>query len=145
MLLAGRNVYAQAALEELTQRLGLETSVKFLGPIRSIPNLLTAVDIGVFSSRSEGCPNGILEPMAAGKAIAATDIPGIREAVGLEYRYLAAPGDHEGLAEAILELFTRPELRDQLGHLNRRRIETEFTVSRMCEETASLIAEHLRA
>ena len=145
LLLAGRNNHTLDSLQEFTQRLGLEASVRFLGPIRSIPNLLTAVDVGVFSSRTEGCPNGVLEAMAAGKAVAATDIPGIREALGLDYPYLAAPGDHEGLAEAILALFTRPESRDGLGRINRRRIETEFTVPRMCEETASLIAEHLRA
>jgi glycosyltransferase involved in cell wall biosynthesis len=146
LLLAGRDADLQAPLQEFAAELGLETLVRFLGHVRSIPNLLSAVDLGVFSSRAEGCPNGILECMAAGKAIAATDIPGVREAVGPEgYPYLTAPSCAESLAKAIIELFTRPSLRTHLGRLNRKRIEHEFPVSRLCEETISLMVEHLRA
>lgn len=146
LLLAGRDADVQATLQDFAGQLELETSVRFLGYVKDIPNLLSAVDLGVFSSRSEGCPNGILESMAAEKAIAATDIPGVREAVGVEgYPYLATPSNAESLANAIIELFTRPWLRAHLGRLNRKRIEIEFPVSRMCEETTSLILEHLDA
>jgi glycosyltransferase involved in cell wall biosynthesis len=146
LLLAGRSDDMRSPLQRLVQRLELDPWIRFLGPVKNIPNLLSAIDIGVFSSRLEGCPNGILESMAAEKAIAATDIPGVREAVGVNgYAYLAPPGDAESLANAIIELFTRPSLRAQLGHLNRRRIESRFTVSRMCQQTTSLIMDHLPA
>jgi glycosyltransferase involved in cell wall biosynthesis len=146
LLLAGRDAGMLTSLQGLAGQLRLETSVRFLGYVENIPNLLSAVDLGVFSSRSEGCPNGILESMAAEKAIVATDIPGVREAVGVEgYPYLAPPVCAESLAHAVVELFTRPALRDRLGGLNRKRIEVEFPVSRMCEETTSLILNHLSA
>lgn len=146
LLLAGRDAGMQASLQNLAAQLELETLVRFLGYVENIPNLLSAVDLGVFSSRSEGCPNGILEAMAAEKAIAATDIPGVREAVGVEeYPYLAPPACAESLAHAVVELFTRPALRDHLGRLNRKRTEIEFPVSRMCQETTSLILNHLSA
>jgi glycosyltransferase involved in cell wall biosynthesis len=146
LLLAGSDAGMQTLLQELAAQLRLETSVRFLGSVKDIPNLLSAVDLGVFSSHSEGCPNGILECMAAEKAIAATDIAGVREAVGIDgYRYLATPSCAESLANAIIELFTHSSLRAQLGRVNRKRIETEFSVPRMCEETMSLIVEHLPA
>jgi len=146
LLLAGGDAGMQTLLQDLVARLRLEKSVSFLGYVKNIPNLLSAIDLGVFSSHSEGCPNGILECMAAEKAIAATDIPGVREAVGVEgYPYLAAPSNVESLANAIVELFTQPSLRTQLGCVNRKRIETEFSVARMCAETMSLIMEHLPA
>jgi glycosyltransferase involved in cell wall biosynthesis len=146
LLLAGSDAGMQTVLQEIVAQLGLETSVRFLGSVKDIPNLLSAVDLGVFSSHSEGCPNGILECMAAEKAIAATDIAGVREAVGIDgYPYLATPSSAESLANAIIELFSQPSLRAQLGRVNRKRIETEFSISRMCEETMSLITEHLPA
>ncbi|MEL7501850.1 MAG: glycosyltransferase family 4 protein, partial [Cyanobacteria bacterium J06554_6] len=44
-------------------------------------------DLSVFSSAKEGVPNGILEPMAAGKAIVASKITGNRQALGEQYKY----------------------------------------------------------
>ena len=124
--------------------LGLGNSVRFLGFVDDVPGLLGAVDLCVFSSKAEGVPNGVLEAMAAGLAVAAIDDPSIREALGPEGDpWLAPPGDPDALAALILDLAAHPETRERLGDANRERIQAEFSVRAMCEQTSSLIERAL--
>lgn len=140
LLLAGRFDNTHESLKALTADLEISAGVKFLGAVKDIPGLLSSVDVGVFSSCTEGSPNGLLECMAAGLAVAATDIPGIREAVGQDGQpFLAAQGDAQTLADHILKLAMSPALRARLGEANRRRIMQEFNPRRMCEETSEII------
>jgi glycosyltransferase involved in cell wall biosynthesis len=146
LLLAGRFDDSYKSLKSLTSDLELGESVRFLGPVSDVSGLLSAVDLGVFSSRLEGCPNGVLECMSAGLAIAATDIAGIREAVEPGgYEFLAPPGDAEALADCILKLALNPELRTELGARNLDHIRNVFNPERMCEEMSALISDCLRA
>jgi glycosyltransferase involved in cell wall biosynthesis len=93
--------------------------LRVLGDVDDVSGLLGAVDLAVFSSRSECLGRGATEPMFAGLAVAGTDIPGIREAVGeAGESFLAAPGDAAGLAEAILRLAGDPDLRARVGAAN---------------------------
>jgi glycosyltransferase involved in cell wall biosynthesis len=145
LLLAGRFEDTTELLQSLARDLALGESVRFLGWMDDIAGLLGAIDLGVFSSHYEGCPNGLLECMAAGLAVAATDVEGIREAVGPEgYEWLAPPGDAGTLAQRIVKLALNPELRSRLGNINRRRIETEFSPQRMSEQTVALIEHGLQ-
>lgn len=133
-------------LRAVVAELDLAEHVRFLGFVKDVSGLLSAVDIGVFSSRSEGCPNGVLECMHAGLAVAATDISGIREALGPEgLPFLAPPGDEEGLAEAVLDLAESPVLRARVGAANRERIGKEFTVEKNGEQYAAVIRKELLA
>lgn len=141
LLLAGRFDHTRELLKALAYDLELGRCVRFLGKVDDVSGLLSSVDLGVFSSRLEGCPNGVLECMAAGLAVAGTDIPGIREAVGPNgYPFLAPPGDAEALADRIVELAVNQELRAELGTANRHRIEMEFSPHRMCEEMVDLLS-----
>src|SRR6185369_8774133 len=140
LVLAGRQYGAHESLVALTSELELENNVCFTGQISDVSGLLTAADLGVFSSRSEGCPNGVLECMAAGLAVAATDIEAIREVVGERgARFLAPPGDAERLAQVILELAKNPDMRATSGSANQSRIKARYNAERMCEATVSLI------
>lgn len=144
LLLAGRFADAYEPLQALAAELELGQTIRFLGEVEDISGLLSAVDLGVFSSLYEGVPNGVLECMAAGLAIAGTDSPGICEAVGPDgYPFLAPPGDAETLADRILQLVLNPELRAKVGVANHCRIEQEFRPRRMCEETVALIRRGL--
>lgn len=138
LVLAGRHYGAYESLVELTNELGIANNVRFTGYVSDVSGLLSAADLGVFSSRSEGCPNGVLECMAAGLAVAATDIEGIREVLG-DKRFLAPPNDAERLARIILELAADPELRTTVGAANQKRIKARYNAQRMCEDTANLI------
>jgi glycosyltransferase involved in cell wall biosynthesis len=144
LVLAGRFGQTQQALKALAFDLDLGKNVRFLGHVDDIAGLLGAVDLGVFSSRSEGSPNGVLECMAAGLPVVGTDEPGIREVIGPDgYPCLAPAGDADALAARILGLMDDPQARARLGTLNRARIEAEFSMRAMCERTASLIANAL--
>src|SRR6266404_2571964 len=144
LVIAGRYGAPHERLKALAFDLCLGDSVRFLGEVNDISGLLKAVDLGVFSSRSEGSPNGVLECMAAGLAVIATDIPGASEALGSRSASLLAPvANAEAMADAILKLAKDAELRRDLGAANGERIQAEFSPRRMCKETLSVLQDGL--
>jgi glycosyltransferase involved in cell wall biosynthesis len=145
LVLAGRPYAAHESLVALTKELEIEQAVCFTGQVDDVAGLLQASDIGVFSSRSEGCPNGLLECMAAGLAVAATDIPGIREVMGQSgVEFLAPIGDAPTLSHVILKLARDPALRAERGWENKKRISENYTAHRMCEEMLITVGAALR-
>ena len=146
LVLAGRYYGAYESLLALVAQLELQDKVRFMGQVTDVAGLLNAVDVAVFSSRSEGCPNGVLESMAAGLAVAGTDIEGIRAVVAPENgAFLAAPGDDEALAGAILRLANDSDLRVTIGARNRTRVRERYGPRRMCEASAALLNEIVSA
>jgi len=139
LVLAGRHDGAYESLVALTRELGIERGVRFAGQVSDVAGLLTAVDIGVFSSRSEGCPNGVLECMAAGLAVAATDIEGVREVAGSS-ELLTPVGDAAALSHTILKLAGDPALCSKIGAENRKRVVEKYDAQRMCEQIEEIIA-----
>lgn len=140
LLLAGRFAGTHEQLKTIAFDLGLGKTVRFLGPVKDVAGLLCAADLGVLSSRSEGCPNSVLEYMAAGLAVVATDNPGVREAVGENgYRFLAPFGDPVVWAEKILELAEDDVLRSQTGMTNPERVRLEFDPRAMCQRMVALL------
>ncbi|HEX8551482.1 MAG TPA: glycosyltransferase [Abditibacteriaceae bacterium] len=128
----------------VVKELNLEEHVLFLGSVDDVSGLLQVVDLGVFSSHSEGCPNGVLECMAQGLAVVGSDIPGVREAVGSEYPFLAPARDASTFARLILQLQRDCNLRHATGKRNLKRIEDDFSPLRLYERTAALIIKGLR-
>lgn len=93
-------------LQQLVSELKLESSVKFLGPMAadklSLP--LSAADVFVLSTRNEGWANVLLEAMACGVPIVATDVGGNREVVSCPAVGTIVPfGDHAALTAAITQ------------------------------------------
>lgn len=79
--------------------------VKFIGRIEDVSQCLSKIDIGVISSDSEGFSNAILEYMAAGLPVVATDIGGNKEIIKNTINgFLVAPGDYRSMGEKILQL-----------------------------------------
>lgn len=94
----------RAELERQADKLGLADRAHLTGPRQDVDELLPAFDLFVSSSLWEGLPTVILESMAAGVPVVATDVSGTRELVrhgvtGL----LVPPGDAAALAEAMLQ------------------------------------------
>lgn len=124
----------------------LDSSVRFLDSIPNVSELIGASDLAVFSSRHEGMPNTILEYMASGKAVVATDLPGIRDALGPQAtEVVAPPGDAQRYAGKILDLLHNREKRIALGEANRVRALSEFTVERMADRYLQSIQMNLAA
>ncbi len=114
-----RNILTREAV-----RLGMHDRIIFAGPIsdqRKV-ELLSGLDIFVLPSIYEGCPITLLEAMASGRAIIASDIPAIREIVRhREEAILVNPCDVNELKRAILSLCDNPNLRSELGRRARKR------------------------
>lgn len=144
LVLAGRHDGAYESLTSLSRELNLNGHVRFAGQVFDVPGLLSAADLGVFSSVSEGCPNGVLESMAAGLAVAGTDIDQIRSVLGRAgLQFLTPPRNDEALASAILKLANDSDLRVTIGAENQRRVNEHYAATRMCERTVALLEELL--
>jgi glycosyltransferase involved in cell wall biosynthesis len=100
-------------IEDLIESLGLEEKFIFTGFRRDIPNVLTAMDIFVISSTSEGLPTSLLEAMAAAKPCIVTDIglPVENMKTGL----VIPPKDSQSLAQALKHLIHDDKLAGTLG------------------------------
>lgn len=143
-LIAGRSAGTEDDVKALAFDLDLREQVRFLGDVEDVGGLLAACDLAVFSSRSECVGRGATEPMAAGLAVAATDVPGIREGVGGPGReFLAAPGDEATLANAVLRLARDRQLREEVGQANAQLIVTRQSASTTSLVYARLIADVL--
>jgi glycosyltransferase involved in cell wall biosynthesis len=141
LVLAGRHDGAYESLVSLANDLKIHEHVRFAGHVSDVAGLLSAADVGVFSSRSEGCPNAVLETMAAGLPVAGTDIEGIRELVGPAGAQLLAPlDDADSLAGVLIKLAKDPALCAQLGAKNRASVRDNFDSLLMCKETAAVLA-----
>lgn len=113
------------ALTELSERLDLTDRVHFLGSVSPdcIAEALTEIDVLVLTSYFEGRPNVVVEAMAAGRAIIATALPGVRELIEHEKNgLLFEPCDTALLGAHLKRLSTNVELRRQLGHAARQSI-----------------------
>ena len=92
------------------------SSVIFTGFREDVARILSALDVFVLPSFFEGCPFSLLEAMAAGKAIVASDIPSIREIVhDQQEALLFKPGDINMLEKTLFRLCCDVDLREELG------------------------------
>ena len=123
---------AAVVVRQAVAQRGAEDYVKLLGARRDVPDLLAACDVFVLSSRQEGFPITILEAMAAGKPVVATDVGGCAEAVADGETGLIVPPDNpKALAEAIKHILDHPDEARRMGEAGRRRVEEHFTVEAM--------------
>lgn len=103
-------------LKDSVKKHNISADVFFFGFIPDAYRFLEAIDIFVLPSLSEGSPFSLIEAMAAGKAIIASDISGIREIVrNGEEAILIDPYSVEELKQAISLLYNNPNLRAKLG------------------------------
>lgn len=143
LLLAGQFGGTTEALQQLSQVLKISNKIHFLGLVDDVSGLLTAADVGVFSSRCEGMPNGVLECMAAGLPTVATRILGIAEALGEDYPLLVPPGDASALAASLLTLIHDKKLRTRLGSQNQKRAGANFSVAAMGRQFVDVLRPFL--
>lgn len=123
-------------LVEDVRKAGIERQFLFLDFRKDIPYILSKTDIFVLPSLFEGLPISVLEAMAAGKPVIASDISGIpEEVIDGKTAILVPPGDPEVLAKAIEELANNPEKRHKMGEEGRKRVKEHFTLSKMVYET----------
>lgn len=139
LLLAGNKGDSYSELLAYAKKENLDFSIEFLGQVDSIPKLLYTCHLGVFSSIDEGLPNGILECMASGLPIIATDIEGAREALGNDYQWLVPIQDEFKMAKMIGLFYQDKFLRDHVASNNLARVRYKFSISHMVESYCQLL------
>ena len=130
----GEGEYVQR-LQGLSENLKVSDRVIFAGYRDNIPTLLKEIDILVFPTISgEGFTRVILEAMAAGKTVVATDNAGNPEAVvDGTTGYIVPAGSDSALVVRINELVANSKKRGEMGKAGRERVEEFFTVQRYVE------------
>ena len=119
LLVAGEG-HLRPALEERARALG--DHVSFLGIRDDVPSLIAHADLFVFPSLWEGQGNALLEAMAAGIPVVATDIPSTRETLSNgDEALLVPPADAAGLAAAVNRLLADASLAARLADAARTR------------------------
>ncbi|MBI3321337.1 MAG: glycosyltransferase family 4 protein [Candidatus Omnitrophica bacterium] len=127
-------------LRRLVAICGLADRVYFLGFRTDLPRLLAAADLVVLPSFTEGVPGVLLEAMAAGTPIVATDVGGVGELLaGGRVGRLVPPGDPAALGQAIDELLSADEdVRRRLGAQAQARVQQQYTKRQMVERFIAL-------
>jgi glycosyltransferase involved in cell wall biosynthesis len=130
LLLAGEGSLRKE-LEALVADLGVTESVEFLGMRRDVPELLGQADVFVFSTTpQEGLGSVLLEAMAAGLPIVASDVPACREVLkDGTYGLLVPPADPRTLANAVVETLREGANEPELAEA--RDFALSFTAERM--------------
>ncbi|MDZ7698237.1 MAG: glycosyltransferase [Deltaproteobacteria bacterium] len=129
-------------LEQLKKKacfLGISDGVVFLGQRLDVPELLAAADILALSSHEEGFSNVILEAMASGLPMVATDVGGNKEAVidGVT-GWLVPPKNPTAMADRIVDLLSDKERAVRWGKRGQDRVKEIFTVEKMVENYEDL-------
>ncbi len=115
--------------EELARQLGISSQTRFLGERHDITAVLAALDIVVSPSRTESLSNTILEAMASGRPVIATNVGGNPELVrDRETGLLVAPEDEAALANALEIVLASPALAREWGENARRIALANFTL-----------------
>lgn len=116
-----------AEVESLVAQEGLTGRLVMTGYRKDVPALLSLMDVFVMSSYREGMPRSLLEAMAAGLPVVATDIRGCREEVADGTSgILVPPRDHHALGEAVLEIISDPDLAMRMGKAGRKEVLERF-------------------
>lgn len=116
-------------LESLAKTLEISKQVHFLGSRQDIPELLKIMDIFVLSSFSEGMSITLLEAMAAGVPVVATDVGGNREVVAEGKNGFLVPNDDmEVLSQRLALLLRDQQVRSAMGKAGRQRAEAHFSL-----------------
>lgn len=138
-LCIGEDRGTQGDFASFAQKLGVQAQVIFTGQAPRVEKMLAALDIQVSASHEEGFSNAILEGMASGKPVIATNVGGNPEAVLHEQTGLIVPPKDPGaLARAITTLIEHPERAAQFGKNGRKRVERYFTNTTMMNSLENL-------
>jgi L-malate glycosyltransferase len=115
-------------LEQLHRTLNLGERFRLRGSVRDVPAFLQSLDVAVLPSHSEGMSNALLEYMAAGRAIVATNVgANARLITDREEGRIVPAGDDAKMAEAIAELLANPESARRMAAAARTRVAKEYS------------------
>jgi glycosyltransferase involved in cell wall biosynthesis len=132
-------------LKEKAKKNNIFDNILFTGVRRDIPEILASIDIFVMPSTAEGLPNSLLEAMAMGKPVVATEVGGIPELIkngrsGL----LVPPKNPEALATAIRDLISNDQLAAKMGQAARNFVMNNHSIVKIAQKWQTLYLSILR-
>jgi len=137
------------ALESLSRKLAISDRVSFLGFREDIASAYADLDLVALTSLNEGTPLSLIEAMACGRAVAATEVGGVIDLMGTrrdssygfsiwDHGVTVPSRDAEGFARALQFLIERPELRREMGERGRAFVRARLSKERLIEDIEDL-------
>ena len=130
----------------LAESLGIAGAVEFTGFVRDVSARLHSLDVFVLASTMpEPFGQILVEAMAAGKPVIATDAGGVPEIINdSQIGLLVPPGDEDRLAEAICGMLSHPEQTAEMARRGRERAAERFTIERTVQDVEAVYTQILR-
>ena len=139
LVYVGKGDLEEEVRSEVT-RMGVSERVAFLGWRDDIPEIMQVLDIFVLPSLNEGMGRVLVEAMAAGKPIVASDVGGIPDLVkDGQNGFLVKPGDANDLSFAIEKLLDDKKMREEMGKKGRA-MAKDYSVEKMVDKIDALYA-----
>lgn len=127
------------SLQQQAQALGVADRVALLGDQEDIPEILANATFLIHTSDSEGSPNAVMEAMACGRAVVATDAGDIPYVVDAgKTGFVVCRGDDAMLIDRMAQLITERDLCRRMGEAGRLKTEREFGLDQLVAETLSV-------
>jgi len=131
-------------IEKRINDYNLSDNVELFGNIPNVQDYLKIADIFIHSSKGEGCSNAILEAMAAGLPIIASDTGGTSEIVCMNNGFLFKYQDSKQIANLIMQCLEDKELRQTLGANSLLSVSSKFTIDSMMNNYYDLINQVMK-
>lgn len=129
------------SIKNTIEQYSLQDNVTLLGNVENVADYLKISDIFIHSSKGEGCSNAILEAMAAGLPIVASNTGGTSEIVNDNNGLLFEYKDYGQLKNVLMEFVSKEHKRIEAGDYSLRIIQDKFTIERMMDNYYSLLNE----
>ncbi|MFD2214006.1 glycosyltransferase family 4 protein [Metabacillus endolithicus] len=144
LLLAGEGIL-QCSCKQLAIELNVQNMIEFLGYRKDIVDLLPMCDVAVASSLREGLPVNIMEAMACGLPVVATENRGHNELVNdLSNGWIVKPDDIKNLVGKIKHLTQDKHLIKTLGVNGRNKIEKGYSIKTILNENSLLYERYMK-
>jgi glycosyltransferase involved in cell wall biosynthesis len=118
-----------ASLKQQAQTVGVGDRLEFIGHVEDVPRLIGEATFLVHASDKEGCPNAVMEAMACGRAVVATN------AGDGKTGFVVRRGDDEALIDRIATPMMGRNLCRRMGEAGQAKAEREFGLSRLVDGT----------
>ena len=129
----------QSEIETYAKTHAAHVRAIFTGSRSDIPKVISAMDICVLATHAEGCPNALMEYMAAGKPVVSSNVGGCKELV-LEGQtgFLVEDKDVDGYTHSIEQLINNPQKCQSMGEAGKKRMQSDFSTKALAQKTEAL-------
>jgi len=134
----------RAHLEEMSQRLGIASRVRFLGFVKDMPELYQSLDLLLLTSHFEGTPLTVLEAMAMGVPVVASQVDGVAEVLEDGHDGLLVPPGHRDLfVQGICRVLQDQQLWQKLSRAGQEKARHHFSAEAMVRQVEKLYLHYL--